>query len=701
MARVEKTLRDIAHIKNVSVNLALNQANVEYSENQSNPRQEIEQSLKNAGYEAVFPQEEKNKEPIQEEQEYSLKTFLISSALTLPLVLPMLFMPFGLHIELPWYLQLILTIPVLYFFGAGFHKRAFTAMKNLHGTMDVLVSLGTNAAFVLSFYNLYMSGFAPKTHLYFESSAVIITLIILGKFFEDRAKKKTSEAILAFYDLTPKMAFKKCCSSIKEIPVEDVKTGFTLIVKTGESIPVDGVITKGNVFIDESMVTGESLPVERKEGDTVIAGTINTNGYMEFKATAVGGDTKLAKLVKLVEKMQSEKLPIQKIVDRASSVFVPVVITFSIATFFFNLWVSEIGWEAAILRSVAVLVIACPCALGLATPTAIMVGTGKAAKAGILIKDPESLELAAKLQTIAFDKTGTLTEGKPVVKHFKSINADKKYVLNIAYTLQKGIEHPLANATLNYVVAQLATPVETEAKNYKVYPGMGVSGFIDGKEYFLGSEKFISTVSVIDEEVKQIICCHHGSISFLASHDKVIGVFIFEDKIKDNSEKTITKLKNLGVKPILITGDNKATAQKVASNLGIETVHYNSLPEEKLSILSKEKSEGNTVAMVGDGINDAPALAKADVGFALSTGTEVAMGTAGITLMNGDPLLVPKAIHLSQKTTSKIKQNLFWASIYNVLAIPLAMTGMLNPSLAGAAMALSSVSVVLSSLLIK
>ncbi|MFL6667265.1 MAG: heavy metal translocating P-type ATPase [Burkholderia ambifaria] len=661
-----------------------------------------------AGDAAQAPEARKRREAIRE------RNLVIGSAvLSAPLIVPMLVAPFGIDAMLPGWLQLVLASIVQFGFGARFYRAAWHAVKARTGNMDLLVALGTSAAFGLSLWMLVRDPVDPG-HLYFEASAVIVTLVRFGKWLEARAKRQTTEAIRALNALRPDRARVVEHGVERDVPLAQVRVGTTVSIRPGERVPVDGRIVSGRSHVDESLITGESLPVPKDEGDPVTAGSINGEGALVVATTAIGAETTLARIIRLVESAQAEKAPIQRLVDRVSEVFVPAILGIAVLTLIGWL-IAGAGTETAILNAVAVLVIACPCALGLATPAAIMAGTGVAARHGVLIKDAQALELAQRTTVIAFDKTGTLTEGKPSVTAFDAVGVPREQALALAAAVQRQSDHPLARAVVAAheadVVARgvAAGSADIVAADARAVAGRGVQAHVDGQLLALGSTRWRDELGIdvppeLDARAAELE--HAGNtISWLMRADApraLLALIAFGDTVKPGARDAIAALSARGVASVLVTGDNHGSAAAVAAALGIGEVHAQVLPDDKARVVAElKRTHGGVVAMVGDGINDAPALAAADVGIAMATGTDVAMHTAGITLMRGDPALVADAIDISKRTYRKIQQNLFWAFVYNLIGVPLAALGWLNPVIAGAAMAFSSVSVVTNALLLR
>jgi Cu+-exporting ATPase len=700
-ARVEKALAKVAGVLDASVNLATEQATVSVARGTS--AAVLIAAVERAGYGAQLPPLPSGVAP--DAPAHALPDWwpvALAMALSLPLIVPMLGNLFGAHWMLPGWLQVALATPVQFWLGARFYRAGWKALRAGSGNMDLLVAVGTSAAYGLSVYLLLTR--ADPMHLYFEASAVVISLVLLGKWLEARAKRQTTEAIRALQALRPLTARVRLDGVDRDLPIDAIRVGDLVVIRPGERVPVDGVIEEGASQIDESLLTGESLPVDKQPGDTVTGGAINAHGVLVARTTSVGAESTLARIIRLVENAQAAKAPIQRLVDKVSAVFVPVVMVIALVTFI-AWWALGGSAEVAILNAVAVLVIACPCALGLATPTAIMAGTGVAARHGILIKDAEALELAHKITTVVFDKTGTLTDGTPhVVACVAADGTDRSDVLAIAAGLQAGSEHPLARAVLAEVVTASVAPVV--AQGQQALPGRGIAGEAAGEAYWLGNRRLMAENGVDTAALDAVAAEQEAagrSVSWLAraSDRRALGVLAFGDAVKATAAAGVANLKARGIATVMLTGDNRGAAQAAATALGIDHVLAEVLPADKEAQVSQLKTAGKTVAMVGDGINDAPALAAADVGIAMSSGSDVAMHTAGITLMRGDPALVADAIDISKRTYAKIRQNLFWAFIYNVVGIPLAAFGFLSPVIAGAAMAFSSVSVVTNALTLK
>ena len=709
--RIEKALLKAPGVSAASVNLAAETARVETLGDV--PAHVLVDAVERAGYQAsartgaVEAERESEQARRDETASHELRHVLIAAALSFPLVVPMLAAAFGSEVAIPGWLQLLLATPVQFWLGARFYRAGWRAVRARTGNMDLLVAIGTSAAYGLSVYQLLsrpMPGM--DAHYYFEASAVIITLILLGKWLEGRAKRQTGEAIRALMALRPDRArVLGADGSEREVALAEVRAGDRVRVRPGERIPVDGLVIDGATSVDESMLTGESLPVAKAQQDRVTGGAINGEGLILIETTAVGAETTLARIVRLVESAQGAKAPIQRLVDRVSAVFVPIVLV--IAALTVGGWLlAGAGAEVAILNAVAVLVIACPCALGLATPTAIMAGTGVAARAGVLIKDAEALETAHRINLVAFDKTGTLTEGKPsVLAGVPAAGVAHAGFIAQAAALQTGSEHPLARAVLAWAEAAEVRP--GDADHMRGLPGRGVTAHVDGRDLILGStrlmeEERIDFALLSGEAVR--FEAEGRTISWLAElapERRLLGLLAFGDEVKASAAAAVAALHDRDVRTVMLTGDNAGSARAAATRLGIDDFVAGVLPEGKADAVAALRGEGRTVAMVGDGVNDAPALAAADVGIAMSTGTDVAMHAAGITLMRGDPRLVADAIAISKRTYGKIRQGLFWAFIYNLVGIPLAALGFLSPVVAGAAMALSSVSVVANALTLR
>ncbi|MBS0307347.1 MAG: copper-translocating P-type ATPase [Proteobacteria bacterium] len=700
VARVEKALGKVDGVLAVSVNLATENARVKTAG--IAPLAALLAAVDAAGYHATVPQKEATQTTVSTSSKEG-RAVIIAALLSLPLAAPMVFDLFGLHIMPPGWLQWLLATPVQFWLGARFYRAGWKAVKSGSANMDLLVALGTSAAYGLSVYQLVADGHGMSAHLYFEAASVVITLVLLGKWLEARAKRQTAAAIRALQNLQPASARVRRDGVDIDVAIEAVQHGDLVVVRPGERIPVDGVVVEGASQVDESLLTGESLPVAKHVGEQVTGGAINGEDLLVVRTAAIGAETTLARIIRLVEDAQAAKAPIQRLVDQVSGVFVPVVLVIALFTLI-GWWLAGASMETAIINAVAVLVIACPCALGLATPTAIMVGTGAAARYGILIKDAEALEVAHKVGVVVFDKTGTLTVGKPTLVEAAPFAIDDDALLQLAASVQQGSEHPLAHATVAAAQARGIEPLSLGGLT--ALPGRGLAATVQGKDVRLGSTRLMQELHIDLAPLQARAAALEQSghtISWLAeaTPPRLLGLLAYGDSIKPSAQQAVTHLHALGITTVLLTGDNRGSAQAVAQQLGITHVQAEVLPADKAGKVAQLKGAGRVVAMVGDGINDAPALAAADVGIAMGSGTDVAMQAAGVTLMRGDPVLVADAIDISRRTWNKIRQNLFWAFIYNVVGIPLAAAGLLNPVIAGAAMAFSSVSVVSNALLLR
>ena len=728
VSRVEKALANIPGIEAATVNLATEQARIRLKEATPGISQHIIDVIQKAGYDAkesAAPGQLKQAKQSAFWSADGLGLVLLSFALSAPLVLPMVLMPFGVHWMPSGLWQLLLATPVQFVLGWRFYISGFKALMSGAGNMDLLVALGTSAAYGLSFYQLV---FGDSHALYFEGAAVIISMVLLGKWLEARAKQQTGEAIRALHALWPQQArvlktndlnlISSNAAAINqhsELPLEQVLVNDLVMVLPGERVPADGVIVLGNSHLDESLLTGESQSVKRGIGDAVIGGSLNGDGLLVFRVGATSTDSMLANIIDLVETAQTQKAPIQRLVDQVSAIFVPAVIGIAIATgLITGLLIGDVS--EAILRAVSVMVIACPCALGLATPAAIMAGTGVAARAGILIKDPQVLELAHRIQLVAFDKTGTLTEGKPTLISIDvSAGFNREAMLALAAGLQMGSEHPLAKAVLEDAKVRSITPVV--CTQIQAIPGVGIEGVALTGEW-QGQLLQLQSLASLESHPQHSDLSLQAAPLFLAGHtvsaltatplgDEVsmpLALFAFGDAIKAQAKRAVEQLHTMGIGTVMLSGDNRAAADQVGQRIGIDTVYAQVVPADKAGWIERLKrnaaGERQWVAMVGDGINDAPALAMADVGMAMATGTDVAMQAAGITLMHGNPNLVASAIDVSKRTWNTIRQNLFWAFAFNVIGIPLAALGYLTPAIAGSAMALSSLFVLSNALLL-
>jgi P-type Cu+ transporter len=707
-ARIEKGLNKLEGVLKANVNLALEKASVEYNGVVLGPS-DIIKKIENLGYGAAVKEDAKETvDHRQKEIEKQTQKFIFSAILSLPLLWAMVgHFSFTAFIWVPdmfmnpW-VQFALSTPVQFFIGKQFYVGAYKALKNKSANMDVLVALGTSAAYFYSVYLSFMSlGGNGSVELYYETSSILITLIILGKLFEAKAKGRSSEAIKKLMGLQAKTATVERAGGEQEIPIEEVVVGDILSIKPGEKIPVDGKIIEGFSAIDESMLTGESVPVDKGIGAEVIGATINKNGFIKIEATKVGRDTALAQIIKVVEEAQGSKAPIQRLADQISGVFVPIVVTLAVIAFIvWYFWAAPGDFASALEKMIAVLVIACPCALGLATPTSIMAGSGRAAEFGILFKGGEHLEMTHKISAVVLDKTGTVTNGTPVLTDVFPVEGMKENeLLTLIASAENRSEHPLAQAIVQGVKDKGISLVEVS--EFEAIPGYGIRATVDEKEILVGTRKLMNqyNIAVSDAVVRMEELEKMGKTTMLASiNGEFSGIVAVADTMKETSKNAISRLKNMGLEVIMITGDNGQTAGAIAAQAGIDHVIAEVLPEGKADEIKKLQKQGKKVAMVGDGINDAPALAIADIGMAIGTGTDVAMEAADITLIRGDLNSIADAIFMSKKTISNIKQNLFWALAYNTIGIPIAALGFLAPWLAGAAMAFSSVSVVLNAL---
>ena len=708
VSRVEKALAKVPGVTTATVNLATETARIHFA-----PSEQIEAKLRRAvrvaGYEPVAANA-----AIDAPDASPWAGFMpvaIGLALSAPLALPMVGDLFGKHWMLPAWMQFALATPVQFILGARFYKAAWGAVKALTGNMDLLVAIGTTAGWLLSMWLWLTAEPDTMVHLYFEGSAIVITLVLLGKWLETRAKRQTTSAIRALHALKPEIAHLIGLEGEVDMPVAEVLVGDKLVVRPGERLPVDGVLLEGHSQVDESMLTGESVPVSKEPDSKLTGGSINGDGRLVMQVKAVGSETVLSHIIRLVEDAQAAKAPIQRLVDQVSAVFVPVVLGIAIITLL-GWWLTGHSFELALIRAVAVLIIACPCALGLATPTAIMAGTGVAAKHGMLIKDAQALELAHKVDVIAFDKTGTLTMGKPRLTAFVLADAttNEAQLLRDAASLQSGSEHPLARAVVDAAKAR-DLPIPSP-DNVRAVPGRGSEGEVGVDSYLIGSLRWMQELNIDLGALasKAADLQQQGATVSAMAQRTTAGLTLkalmaFGDEPKPGAKEALALLRQRGIKTIMVSGDNRGAAEAMAHRLGLRPeegeVMAEVLPGDKAALIADLKEGGHTVAMVGDGVNDAPALAAADVGMAMSNGTDMAMHAAGITLMRGDPVLVAAALDISDRTVAKIRQNLFWAFAYNVAGIPLAAFGYLNPVVAGAAMALSSVSVMSNALLLK
>ncbi|QYA40333.1 heavy metal translocating P-type ATPase [Macrococcoides caseolyticum] len=699
--RIEKVLNKQPAIQNATVNLSTEVATVDYYPGNMDESDIIER-IKKLGYDATLKSEEQSdrKENELRDKKYKL---ILSAVLSLPLLLTMLTHLFGIHLPHifmnPWF-QFAFAFPVQFIIGWQFYTGAYKSLRSGSANMDVLVALGTSAAFFYSLYESikWMRGLTNDPHLYFETSAVLITLILFGKYLEARAKSQTTNALSSLLNLQAKDARVMRDGKEQLVSIDALQVGDHIIVKPGEKVPVDGVIIKGNSSVDESMLTGESIPVEKHMGDKVIGATMNKNGSFTMEATKVGKDTALQSIVKIVESAQGSKAPIQRMADVISGYFVPIVVGIAILTFIVWMLFVKQGFEASLVAAISVLVIACPCALGLATPTSIMVGTGRAAEHGILFKGGEHLERTHEIDTIVLDKTGTITKGEPEVTDFTGDDRALQYLASS----EQSSEHPLASAIVKYAEAQ-AVSLE-EVSHFEAVPGHGIRTQIDNEDIYVGNRKLMQQYNIEIETFEpnmQLFEAQGKTAMMIAYEGKVQGIVAVQDTVKPSAKDAINELKAMGIEVIMLTGDNTRTAQAIASEVGIDEVIAEVLPEDKAEKVKALQAQGRKVAMVGDGVNDAPALALSDIGIAIGTGTEVAIEAADVTILGGELTLIPEAIKLSHATIRNVKQNLGFAFGYNVIGIPFAALGLLAPWIAGLAMALSSVSVVSNALRLK
>jgi len=696
--RIEAALSGVPGVTRVDVNLASERATVESIVGILRPATLVS-AVRAAGYDAEFITDDRERDrqllaAADQRLEREKRRAIVAIVLSAPLLLPM----FGAL--LPGWLALLLATPVQFVIGGPFYGGAWKALRAGTGNMDLLVSLGTSAAY---FYSLYLLLFGPPgSHLYFEAGAVVIALVVLGKWLEARAKRSTTGAIRALMSLRPDKARIERPEGEVEISVADVAVGDVAIVRPGERLPVDGIVLSGHSDLDESLLTGESMRVHKQVGDKVTGGSINGSGLLRITTTAVGEQSTLSRIIALVEHAQARKPPIQRVVDRVAAIFVPIVLGVALIAFL-AWWLIAGDLTGGVIAAVSVMVIACPCSLGLATPTALMVGMGVAAKNGILIRDAEALERTHRLDTIIFDKTGTLTEGKPAVTEVASNGIDQQRLIVLAAAAQTGSEHPLARA----VLAKAKGLVLPKLEEFESHPGMGLTARVDGLSIAIGNRMLMkrygavldplaATAERLEEQARTVMW-----VAGVDTPTKLLGIIAVADPLKPTAREAVRNLQEKGIETVLLTGDNERAAAAVARQVGIERVLAGVLPGDKAAEVRRLQGDGKRVGMVGDGINDAPALAAADVGIAMGTGTDVAMETAGVTLMRGNPLLVGDAIAVSRATYSKIRQGLFWAFIYNIVGLPLAAFGLLNPLIAGAAMAFSSVSVVTNALLLR
>ena len=708
-SNVEKALMAVPSVVSAEVNLAMERAHVVWLGKEVSGAALVD-AVRAAGYRAEprATDAELRRRQAAEQAEADARRLkhetllvVISVALSAPLLAMMVLPPLGVAYHVPAWVQLLLCLPVQFWIGGRFYVGAYRSLKAGSGNMDVLVALGTSAAFALSTWIVFKEGLATTSHLYYEASAVVVTLVVVGKLIESRAKRGTTEAIRRLMALRPERARVERDGAVSEISVDAVRIDDLVIVRPGERIPVDGIVEAGASEADESLITGESVPVAKQTGDQVTGGAINGSGELRIRVGRVGEDTTLAKIVRLVENAQSGKAPVQRLVDRVSAIFVPVVV--GIAALAFAGWlIAGAGMEIAIINAVSVLVIACPCALGLATPTAIVAGTGAAARAGILIKDVAVLEQAYRVDTVAFDKTGTLTRGQPVLTDIEPLSGSDDELLGIAASVQAGSEHPLARAVLEAAKAR-GVGVKA-ASDTRAHVGAGVEAMVDGERVLIGNRAMMAESSIGIEDAEAAVQRLEGegkTVVMVAAAGNVIGVLAIRDEVRPEASSAIRLLKTRGIDTVMLSGDAVRVAEAIGCGIGIGAVHAGLKPEDKVRALQDLSAQGRHTAMVGDGINDAPALAAADVGIAMGSGSDAAMETAGITLMRPDPRLVAGAMQIVRATWHRIRWNLFWAFIFNIIGLPLAALGYLSPAVAGAAMAMSSITVVSSSLMLR
>ncbi|WP_166838373.1 heavy metal translocating P-type ATPase [Rheinheimera pleomorphica] len=700
-SRIEKTLMTLPGVISANVNLATEQLHLSLSQPLS--LSQLQQALAGSRYQLSELTAHKAAEHGASQAAtrfYQAESWPVLGAalLTLPLVLPMVGLLFGADWMLPALWQWLLATPVQFYFGARFYKAAWQALKAKTGNMDLLVAIGTSAAYGLSLYLWYsFDGHHGGPHLYFESSAAVLTLVLLGKLLEKRAKQRTTAALNALENLKPTTATVWRNNSWQQISAAELKQGDTVKVLPGERIAADGVVVKGDSHVDEALISGESIPLHKTAADKVTGGAVNLDGVLEFEACAVGAESTLAKIIRLVEQAQGAKAPVQALVDKISAIFVPVVLLIALVTLLG--WGFTSGnWQQAILNAVAVLVIACPCALGLATPAAIMAGTGTAARHGILVKDAQALEQATAINYVVFDKTGTLTEGKPELMQVTALQSSDAELVALAYALSSNSEHPLAKAVVKYAQAQqIALP---ETSGFSVVAGKGVKASVEQRQLLLGSGNWMRELGLTLPTTH--IRIQGASVSWLAEKTaqgpQLLGLLCFADKAKPQAKDAVHKLQQSGIKVAMLTGDSQDSANYIAEQLGLDNVQAEVLPQGKAEAVAAYQQQGYKVAMVGDGINDAPALAQADLGIAMASGTDVAVSASAFTLMHSNPELVGAALQLAKATYRNIQQNLFWAFAFNTIGIPLAALGLLNPIIAGGAMAFSSVLVVTNAL---